>query len=397
MTRLELLDKEDVLKKELDNLVSKAEIEQRKLNEKEDKDFLELKTELTEVRNLLSNTDEFKNLINNKKQTTMEKRNFSILKAINEQLNGQLSEETRAVIQAGKEEMQAAGQSYKGSIIVPMSEERAAITVTANDEAKVIDKVNILAPLRDKLVVVQAGATYLTNLVGDVAIPKYSGSNVAWGGETSAAADGAGTFSEVVLKPHRLTAILDVSKQFLIQDSVGAENMLRADLNRAVAEKLEQTILGKHATSVNCPDGMFTAVPTDKGATSFARIVNMEAEVEGNNVTGNMSYIVHPSLKAKLKTTAKASNQGFIYENETVNGYPCYSTNAIAKEMQTANDEYGVIFGNFSDYVIGQWGALDLTVDPFTKAADGQVRLVVNAYFDAKPRRSEAFAVASMK
>ena len=38
------------------------------------------------------------------------------------------------------------------------------------------------------------------------------------------------------------------------------------------------------------------------------------------------------------------------------------------------------------ELVIGQWGGYDITVDPYTKAADGQVRLVINAYFDAKLR-----------
>ena len=262
-------------------------------------------------------------------------------------------------------------------------------------------KTNILAPLRDKLVVVQAGATYLNGLVGDVAIPSYSGSNVGWAGEVATAADGKGTFAEVILKPKRLTAVLDISKQFLIQDSVGAEEMLRADLVRAVSEKLEQTILGKHATATDKPDGFFTTVPTDKGALTFARIVKMEADVESNNVSGNMSYIMHPQLKAKCKTTSKSADGtaavGFIWDGDSVNGYPCYTSNAVAKGMQTGTDEYGVLFGNFSDYVIGQWGALDLTIDPYTKAADGQVRLVVNDYFDAKPRREVSIVKATMK
>ena len=333
----------------------------------------------------------------------MEKRNFSILKAINEQVNGNLSDETRAVIEAGKKEMIDAGQSYKGSIIIPMSEERAAIQITNGDAnggvAKIVEKTNILEPLRDKLVMVQAGATFLSNLVGDVAIPSYSGSNVGWAGEVATAADGKGTFAEVILKPKRLTAILDISKQFLIQDSVGAENMLRADLSRAIAEKLEQTIFGKHATATDKPDGLFTTLPTDKGDLTFARLVDMEATVEGNNVSGEMSYIMHPQLKAKCKTTLKATggNAGFIWEGDTVNGYPCYTSNAVAKAMQTGANEYGVVFGNFNDYVIGQWGALDITVDPYTKAADGQVRLVVNAYFDAKPRREVSIVKATMK
>ena len=39
----------------------------------------------------------------------------------------------------------------------------------------------------------------------------------------------------------------------------------------------------------------------------------------------------------------------------------------------------------------------DLTVDPFTQASNGKVRLVINAYFDAKPRRAASFVTASVK
>lgn len=399
-SRLELLDQEDVLKQKLSDLINSAEKEERKLNDTEDTAFKKLQIELTEVRNQLNQLDQFKTLNTIKSNKTMEKRNFSILKAINESLANSYSEETRAVIEAGKEEMQKAGQSYKGSIILPMEERAIQITGdgSTGGVAKVVEKTNILAPLRDKLVLVQAGASMLTNLTGDVAVPSYSGSNVTWEGEVNSAKDGKGTFSEVVLKPKRLTAILDVSKQFLIQDSVSAEDMLRNDLVKAVAEKLEQTILGKHATNVNMPDGFFTTVPTNKGAVSFERIVGMEADVEAANASGN-AYIIHPKVKAKLKTTPKAANSitGFIYESDTVNGYPVYSTNAIAQGLQTGADEYGVLFGNFNDLVIGQWGALDITVDPYTKAGDGQVRLVINAYFDAKPRRTGTIVAASMK
>ena len=44
------------------------------------------------------------------------------------------------------------------------------------------------------------------------------------------ASDGAGTFSEVNLEPKRLTAYIDVSKQFLIQDSNSAEEMLKREM-----------------------------------------------------------------------------------------------------------------------------------------------------------------------
>ena len=57
----------------------------------------------------------------------------------------------------------------------------------------------------------------------------------------------------------------------------------------------------------------------------------------------------------------------------------------------------GLILGNFNDLVIGQWGGIDLTVDPYTQAANGKIRLVVNAYFDAKPQRADSFVKKVLK
>lgn len=69
----------------------------------------------------------------------------------------------------------------------------------------------------------------------------------------------------------------------------------------------------------------------------------------------------------------------------------------VTSLVTSAMPDKGVIYGNFADYVIGQWGGIDLTVDPYTQAASGKVRLVINAYFDAKPRRTESFATKILK
>lgn len=44
------------------------------------------------------------------------------------------------------------------------------------------------------------------------------------------------------MKPKRLTSILRVSRQMLVQDSLGVEAMLRADLINSIASKFEATI-----------------------------------------------------------------------------------------------------------------------------------------------------------
>jgi hypothetical protein len=65
--------------------------------------------------------------------------------------------------------------NYRGSI-------QATVT-SAGVENVETDKLEIISKLRNKLMLVDAGAQYLTNLVGNVSIPVYSGSDVGWSTE----------------------------------------------------------------------------------------------------------------------------------------------------------------------------------------------------------------------
>ena len=65
--------------------------------------------------------------------------------------------------------------------------------------------------------------------------------------------------------------------------------------------------------------------------------------------------------------------------------------------MNTSNVEKNYFaYGDFSNLAVGQWGGIDLVVDPYTKAADGCVRLVINAYFDAKVLREDAIVTGKV-
>lgn len=379
MDSLTIIDQKEQLRAKLNELVNNAEKEQRKLTEDETTRFEALNTE---IRNL------DKQIIDIKKETKEVRKmgKFSLLKAINDIANNrQLDERALEVVNQGITEMRKAGQNYSGQIQLPL-EERAVVQATVEGqgaETVAEDLLNILEPLRAKLVLAQAGASYMTGLVGNISIPAYSGSQVTWEGEVADAKDGAGTFTEVKLEPHRLTAYIDLSKQFLIQDSVSAEEMLKRDIVNAIANKLEATILGSE-TIVNAPEGLLNGVVADSEAITYEDIVAMETELEEANVRGDIKFVVSPSAKAKLKTTKLDAGSGkFAMEGNEVNGYPVLCTSAVAGK--------GVIYGNFNDLVIGQWGGIDLTVDPYTQAANGKVRLVINAYFDAKPRRAESF------
>ncbi|MCM1221720.1 MAG: phage major capsid protein [Lachnospiraceae bacterium] len=389
MTSIELIDKKEQLQIRAENILSGAEKESRKLTDEESANFNEILNQIevadTELREITNNLNKESNY-----KTTM--KNFSLLKAVAARANGkQLDEHAQEVVNAGIAEMRKAGISYSGDIVLPM-EYRADVQATvegAGKENVATDVLGILPALRAKSVLVQAGANYMTGLTSNFSIPVYSGANVTWEGEVAEAKDGAGEFTEVKLEPKRLTAYVDVSKQFLIQDSNSAEELLKMDIVNAITEKLEKTILGDAAGTATMPAGMFNGVSADTAAVTYLDVVNMEAELEDANVSGDIKFIVSPTAKAVLKTTQKGENAGFIMQNGEVEGYDVLCSSAVAPK--------GIVMGNFSDFVIGQWGGIELTVDPYTQAANGKVRLVVNAYFDAKPRRAEAFVKRLLK
>ena len=332
--------------------------------------------------------------------STIMTKKFSLIKAINDVTNNRsLDDVAKEVVRKGVEEMRKSGLAVAGSIQLPVMETEneemrangvLAQTATAGAENIATEKLDILEPLRANMVMSQAGATYLTGLVGNISIPAYTGSNVGWAGEVAAAANGAGDWSEIKLQPHRITAYVDVSREFLIQSSNDAEAMLRRDIIAAIGNKLEATILGADAGTDEKPEGLFNGVTPMTTALKFGDIVDAEAELDAANVTGAYTYILSPKAKAALRTLSKDAGSGrFVLEDGEIEG-----SKALVSSNVTAK---GFVVGDFSDYVIGQWGAIDLVVDNYSKSTEGKVRLVVNAYFDAKPRRSSSFVKRILK
>lgn len=398
MNSLEIQDKKAQLKLRMKEIVENCKKEIREMNEEEKAEFDANKAEIeslnSQLEELKAKLQEYeKDVEEPSTQTENEERNktnkthstmkeFRLLSAINAIANNkQLDETSASVINTGINEMRKAGLSYAGQIQLPV-ENRATIAATvegAGKENVAVDTLNILEPLRAKNVLVNAGAKFMSGLIGDVTVPVMTSSNVTWEGENVSAKDGAGSFSSVKLQPKRLTAYIDVSKQFLVQDSNDAEAILRQDLINAINSKLESTVLGSDAGSATQPAGLFATVPTGT-TTTYKQIATLESEIEDANVMNECTYILSNAAKATFRTTAKGTNMsGFIYEAGEIDGQKALNTSNVTKNC--------FAYGDFSNLAIAQWGAIDLVVDPYTKASEGMIRLVINAYFDAKVLR----------
>lgn len=420
MNSVEILDRKEVLKVRCKEIVTICQTEVREMTPEEVEEFENnkqeienLNAELTELQKRLAAyddelpeddekveeedstdnpEDEKINKENNSENRNFKmKKEFRLLQAISDIANNRnLSDVASAVINEGTKEMRKAGLSYGGQIQLPTSELRSAITVASEGEDVVAtDLYNILEPLRAKNVLAQAGAKFLTNLVGDVQVPVMTAGNVTWEGETADAKDGAGAFSHVKLSPRRLTCYIDLSKQFLAQDSLSAEALIRQDIVNAVNAKLESTILGTEAGDATKPEGIFVNATAATEITDFAGVCNLEAQIEDANINGECKYIMSNKAKAAFRNMAKsAKSTQLVMEGGQIDGTAVYNTSHVADK--------NIAYGDFSQLAIGQWGGVDLTVDPYTLATKGMVRLVVNAYFDAKVLRPEAIVIAKV-
>ena len=381
----DIMNEKDDVDKQKDVIINKEDNKEIETTSEEEEDNKETEPTSEEEED---NKENNKNKLSDKR-----KMEFKLLKAINDIANNRnLDDAAKAVTNVGIEEMRKSGVNYGGQIQIPVNELRADITVATEGTDVVATEIfDILEPLRAKNVLVNAGASFLTNLIGDVQVPVMSGANVFWEGETATAKDGAGTFDSVKLQPKRLTAYIDISKQFLVQDSKSAEAKIRQDLINAINSKLESTILGSANGTATQPKGLFYVASEQqlKTIATFQDVCDLEAGVEDANVINECVYVMSNKAKAKFRNMTKsAKTTQLVMEAGQIDGTTVYNTSNVGAT--------NVAYGDFSQLAIGQWGAIDLTVDPYTKAAEGKVRLVINAFFDAKVLRPGAIAVAKV-
>lgn len=249
--------------------------------------------------------------------------------------------------------------------------------------------------LRNRTTIMQLG-TSMGGLVGNVDIPKQTGGATAyWLGEGDDATEGTPTIGQIELSPKTLAAYTDLTRRLMMQSTPDAEGIVRRDLVNAVAQAMDYAGFYGSGTA-NQPRGLknYTGINAkDFAATNptFAELVEMESLIAADNADlGQMGYIVNAMMRGHLKTTPKfgTGTETTIWEQgNTVNGYRTEVTNQVA-----AGD---VFFGNFADLIIGLWGGLDLTVDPYSLSKSGGVRIVVFQDVDFALRRVESICYGS--
>ena len=315
-----------------------------------------------------------------------EVRDFSFFKAVNDFTNGKLDGIEREMHEEAVNEARSAGRSINGLGIPSfMLESRANVTQAGS----AIAPTNVLGfadAMREASVFDKVGANILTGLSANTTIPVAGASSVEWEGEVDAAADGGAQFGKVELTPTRLASYVNISKQLLLQNGAAAEQAIIRDLGRATAQKMDAAIFSTAGVS-GAPDSLgelATSTFTESAFSNLASImldfVSAEQTLaEAGGLEGNLAYVASPNLMAQLKQSAQVAAVNVGMQGALVNGYPTYFTNGCTKVAGTSGDFF---FGDFSKLYMGMFGGLDIMVDPYSVAVNGQTRLVLNQYMD---------------
>lgn len=265
--------------------------------------------------------------------------------------------------------------------------------------------------LRARQVLSGLGATYMTGLTNRVKMPKLAtGANAAFVEELGDVADGAGTDGGVTLQPRTMGAFVDMSRQLMMESVPAIEQIIQQDLLASAADRLEFYAI-QGSGSGGQPTGILNtaginnldiSAGTDVDALTWADIINLVKLVEEDNGIVNQNaagFLSHPAVKAKLASTAKvASTDSVMILNDPWNnlyGYNAAFSSNVPTDLDPGdggNDASALIFGDFSQLIIAQFGAPSILIDPYTNSRSGAVRMVLHSDLDVGVRNAVSFA-----
>jgi HK97 family phage major capsid protein len=259
--------------------------------------------------------------------------------------------------------------------------------------------------LREALVISSLGARMMTGLQGNVAIPKLSTRTaVAFVAEGSAPTEGAPVFAQVTMSPKTVAGYVDLSRRLMIQSDPSVEAVLRDDITRQIAGKIDEVAI--EGGGSNEPVGILgtsgigaVTIGTNGGAPTYATVVNLQREVAIDNaLTGSLAYLTNSKVVSKLRQTAKQTSgvEGNFILGETNNllGYQVAETNLVPSDLTKGSGSAlsAMIFGNFNDLMIGMFSGLDIVVDTSSLSTSGGTRIAFFQDVDVAVRNAQSFA-----
>jgi HK97 family phage major capsid protein len=221
---------------------------------------------------------------------------------------------------------------------------------------------NYIDRLRSALIIRGLGATVLDGLTGNVDIPKLTTSATGyWVAENSAITVSDLDFDSVPLRPKHVGALTEFSRNLLLQSSPDVETLIRGDLAAVLSRAIDSAAI--QGGAANQPtDILATAAvdgTTDFETPSWTAVLELIEKVESADATGS-AFATNASVVRVLRSTAKvgASDSVMVQqEPQSLAGFPLAQSSLVPSAT--------IIFGRWSDLLLGIWSALDILPNPY--------------------------------
>ena len=251
--------------------------------------------------------------------------------------------------------------------------------------------------LRPRLFLEKLGANFITGLSGgDIPLIVNSDFTMEFLAEGASITRQKKEYAGPSLSPKRAGGAVDISNRLLLQSSPDVEAMIMTGLRNGFSTLLEGAAIngagGVAPTGLLSYSGVLASTTVASAAPTYALVCELQALVEANNATENsLGFILHPKLKSFLKQLKKDAGSGmFVLDQNLLDGYNYVSTTLMPVLNSGAN--YPLIYGDFSQMTIGQWGALNIKVNPYSADLEDSVRLTLNTHADMQIANPKAFA-----
>lgn len=255
--------------------------------------------------------------------------------------------------------------------------------------------------LRAKLATKAMGATVLSGLSGNVDIPKLKASaTTGWVAENAAITASDHEFSKVSMTPKHVGAISEFSRNMLLQSTPDIEQLIRSDFAFILAQALD--LAGLVGGGANEPEGLLSLgidTSVSMAAPSWGKVLDLINVVEEANAMGS-GFVMRPRVAKTLRETPKvtATDSVMVMESpDNLAGYPVSRTTQVPIDATPDPDTTSIIFGQWSDLLIGYWSAFDLLVNPYESSAyeKGNVSVRGMLTADIAVRHLESFAAST--
>jgi HK97 family phage major capsid protein len=271
--------------------------------------------------------------------------------------------------------------------------------------------------LRSRIVLKQMGATFLTGMDGKFSIPRQTtAASYGWIAEGISLTPANQALDQVAFIQKTLGAATNISRKFIYQSSLDAEQFVMADLAKQLAIAFDYagingsgsgaTPLGILQNSTVQTNSTGLALGANGAAPTFASIVSMETQVSAFNADqGSMAYLTCPQVKGTLKQTPKVGSTYpfFVWEDGPqapaageMNGYPAWTTNLVPSTLSKGSSTGtlgAILFGYWADLVLAQWGGIDVVVNPYSNQLSGAITISMLTEADVEVRHPESFAI----